>query len=128
VDQIKHTLNLISGSFAIGGIAAVGVLSALDFDDAGNPDLAGGATLAATAFGVVGLLVALLWWSRAGESPRTETNLMLSFVVRVAVAEVGLLMGILGLVMTGSATASYIGLGFFLVALLMLSLGLRRIE
>ena len=104
------------------------VLSAVDLGDAASPDLAGGAALATAAFGAVGLLFALRWWSRAGESTGDETRLMLGFIVRVAGAEVGLLMGVLGLIMTGSTTAPYIGLGLFLASLGILGLGLRRVS
>ena len=128
MDETKRNLTLIVRSFAIAGVAAVVVLSIVDFGEAANPDLSGGAALATAAFGAVGLLLALHWWSTVGESSQAGTNLMLHFVGRVAIAEMGLLMGILGLIMTGSATAAYIGLGLFLAALLFLSLGLRRIS
>ncbi len=128
MEQAKRSLHLITRSFAIAGIAMVVVLSIVDFADPAEPDLASGAVLAAASFGVGGLLVALHWWSRSGETPRPPTNLMLSFVVRVAVAELGLLIGIIGLIMTGSTTAPFVGLGLFLASLLFLDLGLRRIS
>ncbi len=127
MEQAKRTLNLIVGSFAIGAIALVVILSTVDFGNAASPDLANGATLTAGVFGAVGLLVSLLWVSRSGERSRTPNQLLSGFVIRVAIAELGLLMGILGLVMTGSMTASYVGLGFFLASLLFLGAGLRRI-
>jgi hypothetical protein len=128
VDETKRNLDLIVKSFAIAGTATVLVLSFIDFGETASPNLADGAALAAAATGSIGLLLALHWWSRAGESPRTDTNLMLHFIARVAVAELGVLMGILGLIMTGSVAASYVGLGLFLASLLFLSLGLRRID
>lgn len=128
MDEAKRTLQLIANAFALAGVVIVVALSIVDFGEAANPDLAGGAAVAAAAFGAIGLLVALQWWSRAGETPRRANSLMLGFIVRVAVAEIGLLMGILGLIMTGSPTASYVGLGLFLAALALLTLGLRRVD
>ncbi len=125
---MKRTLNLVSGSFAIAGITIVAVLSTVDLGEPERPDLADGAALAAFIFGSLGLLVALQWWSRFGDTPRTPASLQIGFVVRVALAELGLLLGILALIMTGSITPSLIGLGLFLVALLLLTLGLRRVS
>lgn len=127
MEQAKRTLNLIVGSFAVGAVVLVVILSAIEVGNAASPELANGATLAAGVFGAVGLLFALLWVSRSGERSRTPNQLLSGFVVRVAVAELGLMMGILGLVMTGSMTAAYVGLGFFLTSLLFLGAGLRRI-
>ncbi len=128
MDQAKRTLNMIVVSFAGAGIVAVLALAAVDFGDPAEPDLARGATLAATVFGAVGLLIALLWWQQSGERKPPPNQLMLGFVVRVAIAELGLLIGILGLVMTGSIAAPYVGLGFFLLSLAAMYAGLRRIE
>lgn len=128
MDQAKRTLNMIVASFAGAGIIAVLALSVVDFGDPAEPDLAQGAALAATVFGAIGLLVALVWWQRIGERRMEPNRLMIGVVVRVAIAELGLLLGILGLVMTGSATAPYVGLGFFLLALAAMYAGLRRIE
>ncbi len=127
MEQAKRTLNLIVGSFAIGAVVLVVILAAVEFGDPASPDLADGATLTAGLFGAAGLLVSLVWLSRSGERSRTPNQLLSGFVIRVAIAELGLMMGILGLVMTGSMTASYVGLGFFLASLLLLGVGLRRI-
>ncbi len=127
MDQAKRTLNFIIGAFAIGAVALVGVLSAVEIDDPSDPDLAGGATMTAAIFGGFGLLLALIWVVRAGERHRGPNRLLTAIIVRVAVAELGLLMGILGLLMTGSMTASYIGLGLFLASLALLGAGLRRV-
>jgi hypothetical protein len=127
VEQAKRTLNLISGSFAGAAIVAVAALAAVDLGEPTSPDLAGGATLTATVFGALGLVGALVWSARAGERRSTPNRLMVAFVVRVAIAELGLLMGILGLVMTGAMLPSYVGLGFFLGSLALLATGLRRV-
>lgn len=103
------------------------VLASLDLGEPASPELAGGAALAASVFGSVGVLLALFWFLGSGDKPATGTNLMLAFVGRVAVAELGVLIGILGLLMTGSAVAMLLGLGLFLAALALLSLGLRRV-
>ena len=127
MEQAKRTLTLIAGSFAAAGIVIVLALSALDVSDPASSDLADGAVLAAAVFGALGLLAALIWASRSGEGRHTPNSLTIGFIVRVALAELGLLIGILGLFMTGSMTPSYVGLGFFVVALLALAAGLRRV-
>ena len=126
MQQSKRSLNLLAGSFALAGIVIVAVLSSIDLGEAQNPDLADGANLAAGVFGAIGLIVALFWLSRFDESQYTADRLTIGFIVRVAIAELGLLMGIVGLFMTGSTTASYIGLAFFLPSILALAAVLRR--
>ena len=127
MEQAKRTLNLIIVSFAVAGIIGAIVLTAVEFPEPPNPDLADGAVRAAGAFGAIGLLVTLVWVARSGERKLTPNRLLVGFVIRVAVAELGLLMGILGLLSTGSTTAVYLGLVFFLVSLALLAVGLRRI-
>ncbi len=127
IDAVRSTLRLTAASFAIGAIVVVVVFSSLDLGDAERPDLADGAALAAAILGAIGLLIALQWWSRAGEQPRTPASLQTGFIIRVAVAELGLLLGIVGLYMTGSASAALIGLGFFLISLLLLMMGANRV-
>jgi len=128
VEQAKRTLNLIIISFAIAGIVGAIVLTSVEISEPPNPDLTDGAVRAAAAFGAVGLLVALVWVARSGERNVTPNRLLMGFVVRVAIAELGLLMGLLGLFSTGSTTAVYVGLVFFLVSLALLAVGLRRIS
>lgn len=112
----------------MGAVALVGVLSAVDLGEAESPDLADAGALTAAFFGVIGLLVALQYWSRSGErTTATSTNVQIGFIVRVAIAEMGLLIGILAQVMTGSKLPPLLGLALFLVSLLLLVLGLRRI-
>jgi hypothetical protein len=127
MESAKRTLTLIVVSFATAAVIAVVVMTSLDFSDPAEPDLANGATLAAAISGGIGLVVALAWTSRSGGPSPEPQRLLAGFVIRVAVAELGVLMGILGLVMTGSATAPYVGLALFLVSLLVLYLGLRRV-
>jgi hypothetical protein len=50
----------------------------------------------------------------------------MGFVIRTAIAELGLLLGVLALVMSGSTTPMAIGLGLFLITLLFLVLALDR--
>ena len=128
MEQAKRTLNLIIISFAIAGIVGAIVLTSVEISEPPNPDLTDGAVRAAAAFGAVGLLVALVWVARSGERNVTPNRLLMGFVVRVAIAELGLLMGLLGLFSTGSTTAVYVGLVFFLVSLALLAVGLRRIS
>ena len=125
-EAAKRTLGLVAGSFSLAAVLAVVVLSSVDIGEPQNPDLAGGAYLTAAIFGAIGLVVALFWLSRFDERQYTADKLTIGFIVRVAIAELGLLMGIVGLFMTGSRTASYIGLGFFLAAMLSLVGVLRR--
>ena len=127
MESAKRTLTMIVVSFAVAAVIAVVVLTSLDFGDPAEPDLANGATLAAAIFGAIGLVLALLWTARSGDRSPAPQQLLAGFVIRVAIAEIGVLLGILGLVMTGSATAPYVGLGLFLVSLLVLYLGLRRV-
>lgn len=127
MESAKRTLTMILTSFAITGIVAVVVLTGLDLGEPAEPDLASGAILAAAIFGGIGLLVALVWTARSGDRSPDPQQLLAGFVIRVAIAELGGLMGILGLVMTGDTTAPYVGLAFFLVSLLVLYLGLRRV-
>ncbi len=102
-------------------------MTSLDLGEPESPDLADGAALAATVFGVLGLLVALLWYSRAGETQPSPAKVQMGFIIRIAIAELGLFIGIVALVMTGSTTPTVIGFWLFLASLLMLWLGLRRI-
>jgi hypothetical protein len=123
--NVKRTLRLIAGSFAAGSVALVAVLSLLDLGEAESPDLADSAAVLAGVIGVVGLLLAVVWWARISERPRSPAALQMGFLVRAAIAEVGLLIGVLGFFMTGSLTAPLIGLGLFLAALLFLVLAVN---
>lgn len=105
----------------------VAVFALADFGEPPDPDLADGAVLAAAAIGAIGLLVSLQWWSRAGEQPRTPARVQMGFIIRVAIAELGLLIGIMAVFLTGSLTAIAVGMALFLISLLMLVAGLNRI-
>jgi hypothetical protein len=124
---VKRTLRLLAASFAGAAAVFVVVFALVGFDEPQSPDMADGAALAAAVFGVVGLLVALRWWSRAGEQTRTPANVQLGFIVRIAIAELGLLIGVMAVFLTGSLTAALIGLGLFLVSLLLLVAALDRV-
>lgn len=127
MEAAKSRLRLIAGAFAFGAVAIVVVLSLIDVGEPESPDLADAAALTAAIFGAVGLLLALRWWSNAGEKPVGPDRLQVGFIVRVAIAETGLLLGVLGFTMTGSMTAPIVGGALFLVALLLLVAGLGRI-
>lgn len=107
-------------------MAIVVVLSSVDLGEPESPDLADGGALTAAVFGVAGLLIALQWWSRAGEQAPNPAQLQMGFIIRTAIAELGLLLGILALVISGSTTPMAIGLGLFLASLLLLVLALDR--
>jgi O-antigen/teichoic acid export membrane protein len=124
---VKRTLKIVVASFAGAAIVFVVVFAAVDLGEPENPDLADGAVLASAALGVVGLLVALQWWSQAAEQPRTPADVQMGFIVRLAIAELGLLTGILGVFMTGTLTAAITGLVLFLASLLLMVAGLDRI-
>lgn len=127
MEAAKSKLRTVAGAFAFSAIAIVVVLSLIDLGEPENPDLADAAALTAAIFGAAGLLMALRWWSTAGERTVGPDRLQVGFIVRVAIAETGLLLGVLGFTMTGSMTAPIIGGTLFLVALLLLVAGLRRV-
>lgn len=127
MNGVRRTLNLVSGSFVVAAAILVTVVTSIDLGEPESPDLADGAALATTVFGLIGLLVALLWYSRAGESRPSPARVQMGFIIRVSIAELGLLIGLVALFMTGSTTPAWIGFFLFLASLLMLWLGLRRI-
>jgi hypothetical protein len=127
MDPIKRTLNLVTGAFALTAVVAVVVLTGLDIGTPERPDLEDGAVLATAVLGGIGLLIALVWTARSGERHADPNRLMLGYVTRLAITEVGALLGILGLFLTGSTAAPYLGLALFLLSLAVLAAGLRRI-
>jgi peptidoglycan/LPS O-acetylase OafA/YrhL len=127
MDPVKRTLNLVTGAFALTAVVAVAVLTGLDIGTPERPDLVDGAVLATAVLGGIGLLVALVWTARSGERHTDPNRLMLGYITRLAITEVGVLLGIVGLLYTGSTTAPYLGLALFLLSLAALAAGLRRI-
>ncbi|MDJ0664852.1 MAG: hypothetical protein QNJ75_09845 [Acidimicrobiia bacterium] len=127
MDPVKRTLNVITAGFAAAAVVAVVVLTGLDLGTPERPDLVDGAVLATSVLGGLGLLVALVWTARSGERNTDPNRLMLSYITRLAITELGVLLGIVGLFLTGSTTAPYVGLALFLVSLAVLAAGLRRI-
>jgi membrane protease YdiL (CAAX protease family) len=117
----------IAATFAAGAVIVVVAMALVDIGEPENPQLAESAALTAAAFGAIGLLVALRWWSGAGERPFDPNRIQLGFIIRVAIAELGLLLGVIGFVMTGSIAASVVGGTLFLGALALLAMGLKRI-
>jgi hypothetical protein len=126
VSDVKKRLMTVVVTFAAGTVIVVAALTVIDVE-ATSPEMADGAALVAAIFGTIGLLLALRWWSTAGEIPRDPNRLQLGFIVRVAIAESGLLLGALGYIMTGSLLAPIVGGGLFLGALGLMALGLNRI-
>lgn len=127
MDEVRQRLMTLAGAFALGTIVIVAVLSFVDVNEPGNPELADGSMLAAAIFGVIGLLLALRWWSTTGEIPSEPGRFQIGFIVRIAIAEVGLLIGILGYLMTGEILAPIIGGALFLAALVVMTISLKRI-
>lgn len=125
VSAVKKRLMTVTAAFAAGTVIVAASLSVIDIE-ATSPELAAGAALAAAIFGTAGLLLALRWWSTAGETPQDPNRLQLGFIIRVAIAEIGLLLGVLGYVMTGSMLAPIVGGVLFLGSLGLLALGLNR--
>lgn len=125
--DVKRTLRILAASFAVAAVVFVAVFALADFGEPQDPDLADGAVLAAAALGAIGLLVSLQWWSRAGEQPRPPARVQIGFIIRVAIAELGLLIGVMAVFLTGSLIAIAVGLTLFLVSLLLLVAGLNRI-
>lgn len=126
MDVVKQRLMTVAGAFALGTIVTIVVLSLVEITEPESPDLANGAVVAAAAFGVAGLLLALRWWSTTGEYPVDPGRFQIGFIVRVSVAEVGLLLGVLGYVMTGQILAPIVGGALFLAALALMALSLGR--
>lgn len=119
-------MRLITTGLAVGPLLLVIVVVLVDIGEPESPDLAEGATLAAGVVGLIGLLIAAIWFSGAGDRPRQPAAVMNGFIIRLAIAELGLLLGILGLFMTGSVLPVVVGIGLFLPALLLLYLGMNR--
>ena len=128
MEAVKNTIRMVSAGFAIGPVMLVIVVALMDLGEPESPELADGATLAVAVIGLIGLLIASLWYSRAGDRPRRPGSVQNGFIVRVAIAELGLLLGVVGLFMTGSLLPMFVGLGLFLPSLLLLYLGVNRIE
>jgi hypothetical protein len=126
MESVKKYLGMITLGFAVGPILVVIVVALTDVGEPESPELADGATLAVGLLGVAGLLIAALWYSRAGDRMRSPKEVVNGFIFRVAIAEIGLLLGILGLFITGSLLPAIVGLALFLPALLLLHLGMRR--
>ncbi len=128
MSAVLRTLRTIAVGFAFGPIAVAVVIAFLDLGEPESPDLADGATAAVIVLGAIGLVVALLWWSRAGDAGRTPAAVQIGFIIRLAIAELGFLLGILAVFMTGAVAPMFVGLGFFLASLFFMVLSLRRIE
>lgn len=124
---VKRMLRLVTGSFAAAAVVVVIVLAGIDRSEPPSPDLADGAILAVAVVGFIGLVAAALWYSRAGEHPKPPARVQTGFIIRIAIAELGLLLGVLAIFLTGAVVPAMIGLGLFLVALLLLYLGLNRV-
>lgn len=126
MSEVKQRLRLITGVFAVGTVAVIVALSLVSFE-AESPELKDATAVTAAVFGAIGLIVALRWWTSVGERMNEPSRLQVGFIVRVAIAEVGLLMGILGFVMSGSMLAPLIGGALFLGALAAMAMGLSRL-
>jgi hypothetical protein len=118
----KRSLRVLTAAFAVGSVILVAVLALIEIPAADSPDLADGAALAIAAVGSLGVAIALFWWSRLGERAITPQKIQMGFVVRMAIAELGLLLCILAVFMTKALPPALVGLGLFLVALLVLVL------
>ena len=124
--SVEKSLSMITAGFAVGPAFLIIGVALIDFGVPPSPELADGATLAVGLIGVAGLLIAALWYSSAGDRVRSPSGVVNGFIIRVAIAEVGLLLGIVGFYMTDSLLPAIIGLALFLPALLLLYLGMRR--
>jgi len=126
MSEVRQRLRLVAGAFAVGTVAVVAVLQMVSFE-AESPELKDATAVTAGVFGAIGLIIALRWWTNAGERSTEPSRLQIGFIARVAIAEMGLLMGILGYVMSGSMLAPIIGGTLFLGALAAMTIGLRRL-
>ena len=124
---VKRAMRLLAVGFAVAAILIVAVLAGVGRDDPQDPDLADGAVLAVAIAGSIGLVIAALWYARAGARPSSPAQVQMGFIVRIAIAEVGLLLGVMAIFLTGSLLPALIGLGLFLVAVLLLYLGIDQI-
>lgn len=127
MNEVKQRLLTLVGAFAVGTVVIIVVLALVDINEPESPELAGGAMLLAASFGVVGLLLALRWWSTTGETPPEPGRFQIGYIARIAIAELGLLLGILGYVMTGEILAPIIGGALFLAALSFMAVSLNRL-
>ena len=127
METIKRSLRVLTAAFAVGPTILILVLALIDLGEPQSPEMADGATLAVGVFGAVGVLTALIWYSRAGEQPRSPVRVRMGFIIRLAIAELGLLLGVIAVFTTGALLPGVIGLGLFLLALLFLYLGLNQV-
>jgi len=125
---VARRLRLLAVAFAGGATVLAGVAAIISTRRAAQPDLAEGAMLATGVIGAIGTLLALRWWSTAGERPTSLAQVQLGFIARIAVAETGLFIGFVGVIITGSLVAAMLGVGLFFLSLLVLTSGLNRIE
>ncbi len=124
---VKRMLRLVTAGFAGAAVVIVIVLAGVGGDDPQSPDLADGALLAVAVLGLIGLVIAALWYMRAGTQPASPAQVQMGFIVRIAIAELALLLGVLAFFLTGALLPALTGLGLFLVSLLLLYLGLNQI-
>jgi hypothetical protein len=125
--SVKRSLRLLVAGFAVAAIAVVAVVAAIGSDDPQSPDLADGALLAVAVVGMSGLALAALWYSQAARSSASPARVQTGFIIRVAIAEMGLLLGVLAIFLTGAVLPAIVGLGLFLIALLLLYLSLNQL-
>lgn len=124
---VKRTLRLVTITFAVAAVAIVIVLAGIDRSEPPSPDMADGAVLAVAVVGLIGLVIAAMWYSQAAGRPAPPARVQTGFIIRIAIAELGLLLGITAIFLTGALGPAIVGLGLFLVALLLLYLGLNQI-
>lgn len=114
-------------SVAAGLILAVGtaVISSLT-GDAAVSDTAG--IVAAGAAGAVGVLAAVLWRSRVTERTVTIAQLRATIFVALAIAEVGMLLGLVWGFFSQSPAPLWTGAAFYALSLVLVATGIARAD
>ncbi len=105
------------------------VLMALSGDwDPADDELARLGMIASGVVGVLGLMVALWWRSRATARPVPAAKLMNGFLISVAAAETGMLLGFVFAMGSRSMAPFWIGAAIFAVSLTVLLTALNQVE
>jgi hypothetical protein len=93
-----------------------------------DDDLARLGTIVSGVVGLLGLLVVLWWRGRATSGPVALPRLMNGFLLTVAFAEVGMLLGFVLAMGSRSMTPFWVGAGVFVLSLLVLLTALPNLD
>jgi hypothetical protein len=108
-------------------LAVVLVALAGDWDNP-DDDLARLGMIVSGAAGVLGLVVALWWRNRMTSRPLPPARLMNGFLISVAAAETGMLLGFVFAIGSMSTGPFWVGAAIFAISLTILVTGLSQAE